>query len=50
MVWGVVTAMLFVALISGWPRILAAVSGAGMIAVLLLETLTPGSPGRPTTR
>lgn len=41
-VWGVVTAMLFVALTDGWPRILAAVSGAGMIAVLLLETLTPG--------
>ena len=41
-VWGVVAAMIFVALIAGWPRILAAVSGAAMIAVLLLETLTPG--------
>ena len=41
-VWGVVAAMLFVALIAGRPRLLATLSGAGMVAVLMLETLTPG--------
>lgn len=41
-VWGVVVTLLFVFLISGWARILAAVSGAGLITVLLLESLTAG--------
>lgn len=40
--WGLVVAMLFIALIAGRPRLLATLSGAGMVAVLLLETLTPG--------
>ncbi len=40
--WGIVVAMLFIALIDGWARLLATLSGAGLVAVLLLETLTPG--------
>lgn len=41
-VWGVVVAGLFTALIGNRARILAAVSGIAMVVVLLLETLTPG--------
>ena len=40
--WGIVVAMLFIALIAGRPRLLATLSGAGMVAVLMIETLTPG--------
>ncbi|MGC4153366.1 MAG: spermidine synthase [Propionicimonas sp.] len=40
--WGLVVAMLFIALITGRARLLATLSGAGMVAVLTLETLTPG--------
>ncbi|HET8591469.1 MAG TPA: spermidine synthase [Nakamurella sp.] len=41
-VWGVLVAGAFIALIGGWRRILPALAGAGMVAVLLLETLAPG--------
>jgi len=41
-VWGTVAAVLFTILIPGKRRILAAVCGAGLIATLLAETLTPG--------
>jgi len=41
-VWGVVVAVLFIALITGWARLLAAVSGVAIVVVLLVETLTPG--------
>jgi len=40
--WGIVAAMLFVALIPGWPRLTAVAAGAVLIAILTLETLTPG--------
>ena len=41
-VWGVIVAGGFIALVTGWKRILPVVAGAGMVAVLLIETLTPG--------
>jgi SAM-dependent methyltransferase len=41
-VWGVMVAGAFIALIGGWKRILPALAGAGMVVMLLLETLTPG--------
>ena len=41
-VWGVVVAGLYTALVGGWQRILAAVSGLVIVGVLLVETLTPG--------
>jgi len=41
-VWGIVVTIGFVLLIGGWQRYLAAVSGLAMIAVLLIETLSPG--------
>ncbi|GGM11201.1 hypothetical protein GCM10011594_33980 [Nakamurella endophytica] len=41
-VWGVIVALAFVALIGRWPRYVAVLAGAGMVAVLLVETLTPG--------
>lgn len=41
-VWGTVVAILFTALIGGWQRILAGLSGLVIVGVLLLETLTPG--------
>ncbi|GAA2017693.1 spermidine synthase [Nakamurella flavida] len=41
-VWGLVVAIGFVALIRRWPRILAVVAGGGMVAILLVETLTSG--------
>ncbi len=41
-VWGVAVAALFTALIGGWQRVLAALSGVAIIGVLLVETLTPG--------
>ena len=42
LVWGIIVAVAFVLLIGKWPRYLAAVAGAGLIGVLLVETLTPG--------
>ena len=42
MVWGILVALAFVALVPRWPRILAVLSGAALITVLVLETLTPG--------
>lgn len=41
-VWGVLVAGAFVVLIGAWQRYLAVGAGAVMIAVLLLETLSPG--------
>ncbi len=41
-VWGTVVAILFLVLIGGWQRILAALSGLAIVGVLLAETLTPG--------
>ena len=41
-VWGVVVAGLYTALVGGWQRILAAVSGLVIVVALLVETLTPG--------
>ena len=42
MVWGIMAALAFVVLVPRWPRILAVLAGAGMVTVLVLETLTPG--------
>lgn len=42
-VWGVLAALALVVLLTGLAgRVLAVVSGAGLVVVLLLETLTPG--------
>ena len=41
-VWGVLVAIGFIALVRRWPRILAVIFGGGMVAILLIETLTPG--------
>ena len=40
--WGSLVAVAMVVLMGGWRRIVGAVCGAGLIAALLLETLTPG--------
>lgn len=41
-VWGVVVAIGLVVLVQRWPRYLAVLSGAALVAVLLVETLAPG--------
>jgi hypothetical protein len=41
-VWGVLVAVAFVALIGGWQRWVAAVAGAVLIGLLLVETIQPG--------
>jgi len=41
-VWGILSAIACVVLIGRWQRILAVVSGAGLVAILLIESLTPG--------
>jgi SAM-dependent methyltransferase len=41
-VWGILVALAFVALVPRRPKIFAAVAGAGLVLVLLLESLTPG--------
>jgi SAM-dependent methyltransferase len=40
--WGALVAVAMVVLMGGWRRIVGALCGAGLIAALLLETLTPG--------
>jgi SAM-dependent methyltransferase len=40
--WGALVAVAMVVLMGGWRRIIGAVCGAGLIAALLIETLTPG--------
>jgi SAM-dependent methyltransferase len=40
--WGAMVAVAMVVLMGGWRRIIGAVCGAGLIAALLIETLTPG--------
>ncbi len=41
-IWGILTAIAFVALVHKWPRFIAGAAGLILIAVLLVETLTPG--------
>ena len=41
-VWGAIVAATFIALVEGWKRLLPVIAGAGMVVVLLVETLTPG--------
>ena len=40
--WGILVAIGMIVLMGGWQRAIGAVCGVGLIAVLLIETLTPG--------
>jgi hypothetical protein len=45
--WGLLVTAAFVTLIGKWQRFLALAAGIAMVAVLLLETLTPGTSWSP---